>query len=387
MKFCIQDPKCLDSVLLHEELSSAFDKALYGGGAYAFVTESGLRILIGSENFESFMKNGKFKLIVGTDDITGIRELDKLESYVQIYGKDHFDVKAFYNTEKTTFHPKFAWFKTKVGGLVIVGSGNLTLQGLRKNREAFTVTEVSDDEIKLIENQWNNWLKSNKENLKELDDEVIRDTLELNAKKSKEYRKLRFKLLKSFANEISSTEQIEEIVQLNSEELDNIDTWSFDLSAECLIAEVPKNGSRLKQVNFDKESFENYFGAVAGNNDYRILLRNITSDGELADIENRPSVSVASQNYRFELDAIAGYNYPIDGKPPLLVFVKVETRTFIYEFLMPNNSNYDTLKEYLDILQQPNKRKLRRVTISVDDLLSNCHNLNLWNYLMRIEEV
>jgi len=56
----------------------------------------------------------------------------------------------------------------------------------------------------------------------------------------------------------------------------------------------------------------------------------------LSDIENRQSVSVKSKNYRFELDAASGLDYPTNGRP-IGVFIKVSTRIFMYHLFMPSD--------------------------------------------------
>ena len=78
------------------------------------------------------------------------------------------------------------------------------------------------------------------------------------------------------------------------------------------------------------------------------MLKNVDKSGTLGKTEVRPSVSVSSQNYRFELDAAAGIDYPKDGKRPLGVFVKVSQRDFLYELVMPGDVGYDSLIVAMD---------------------------------------
>lgn len=74
----IQDPSFGKNKLLHEALLEACDVALYGAGAYAYVTSSGVSMLMKDKVFEKFMSRGKYHLVVGMDDITNTKTLDSL---------------------------------------------------------------------------------------------------------------------------------------------------------------------------------------------------------------------------------------------------------------------------------------------------------------------
>ena len=125
------------------------------------------------------------------------------------------------------------------------------------------------------------------------------------------------------------------------------DGWQFYEENEVLLAEIPKSGNRWKQANFDIDTFRNFFGATPGDNSQRILLRNINENQSLSSIEIRPSVSVISQNYRFELDAASGLSYPTDGKP-IGIFIKLTTRMFLYHLFMPDHPAYEEIKDWMD---------------------------------------
>ncbi len=145
------------------------------------------------------------------------------------------------------------------------------------------------------------------------------------------------------------------------------DGWQFYPDSEVLIAEIPRSGDRWKQANFDIDTFQNFFGATPGDNSQRILLRNINDDLTLSEIEVRPSVSVVSQNYRFELDAASGLPYPNDGKP-IGVFIKVTTRMFLYHLYMPNQPLYKEFNEWLQTNWTGRGDRMKRITTRVSQI-------------------
>ena len=150
MQFCIQDPSYDNSMYLHETLLSICKHSLAGAGAYAFATSDGIDILLGDESFKSFMNKGTFYLIVGMDDITNTKALETLKKYKEAYGSK-ITIKAYvHNSRGSTFHPKYSWFRTKEGGVLVIGSGNLTQNGLRHNREAYGVCVENADNFNVI---------------------------------------------------------------------------------------------------------------------------------------------------------------------------------------------------------------------------------------------
>ena len=151
MTFCIQDPSYGKSEYLHEALISACVGNITGGGAYAFASKDGIELLIEDENFKRFLKEGRFLLVVGMDDITNIYSIKTLRKLQEKY-KGHLKVKAYIHKGKgSIFHPKYSWFSNEDGGVLVIGSGNLTQKGLRQNREAYTLEKCNREEIIAIE--------------------------------------------------------------------------------------------------------------------------------------------------------------------------------------------------------------------------------------------
>ena len=354
-----QDPYFTDSYTLHEALIRSCSTSIQGKGAYAFATKSGIEILLKDSVFDCLLDRGEYSLIVGIDEITNLASLEALS--VIKADRPNLTVKAFdHNNRGSLFHPKLSYFKNQDdSGTLIVGSGNLTLGGLRRNREAFSVLQLSVDEMLRIEQYWNAWLLQSNELLKDLDNvDVIRKATD-----NQYVRRTRIRR----PDEEVLIEDETPFLRLDEIEILDQDGWQFYPDSEVLIAEIPRSGNRWKQANFDIDTFQNFFGATPGDNSQRILLRNINDDLTLSEIEVRPSVSVVSQNYRFELDAASGLPYPNDGKP-IGVFVKLTTRMFLYHLYMPNHPLYAEFNEWLQTNWTGRGDRMKRITTRVNQI-------------------
>lgn len=410
MNFCIQDPSYKESMYLHESLLTACKDGVVGGGAYAFASQGGVELLFADEAFGRFMDTGYFYLVVGMDDITNIKTLSALRDFEERY-KGHLVVKAYvHNSRGSTFHPKYSWFKKQEGGLIVIGSGNLTQQGLRHNREAYTVVECDSKTIDGIVDEWNSWLAHSQPFLFDVDDSLVLSIAAKNTTKTNAIARAKQEIadkpespeeaaLKDLfrsqpknlrkkgeakAQKPKETPKEEDaqkarIVLPLSEEYDEDDAyWTLNSESSVLVAEIPRSGNRWKQVNFSKEIFEDFFGATCGENGaYRVLLKSINSSGVMGDTEVRPSVSVSSHNYRFELDAAAGIDYPDGGKRPIGVFAKVSERDFLYELVMPWNAGYDSLVTTMDT-RQPMTTRMRRLIYCCEEISQKAPELSIW---------
>ena len=361
-----QDPFFSDSYTLHEALIQSCSLSVTGRGAYAFASKSGIEILLKDNEFDSLLERGDFSLIVGIDEITNIASIEALNSIKNL--RPNLTVKAFdHNNRGSLFHPKLSYFRNQDStGSLIVGSGNLTLGGLRRNREAFSLINLSIEELKRIEQFWDAWLLQSNTYIKDINDPTV-------IKKVKENQYVK-------RTRIVHPEELE-IQQPVSIISDNIalheDGWQFYSDSEVLIAEIPRSGNRWKQANFDINTFQNFFGANPENNSQRILLRNINEDLSLSSIEIRPSVSVVSQNYRFELDAASGLPYPAEGKP-IGVFIKLTTRMFLYHLYMPNHPLYQEISDWLDGNWTGRSDRMKRISTTVNNI-DNIINQSVFN--------
>jgi hypothetical protein len=137
-------------------------------------------------------------------------------------------------------------------------------------------------------------------------------------------------------------------------------------SDAVLVAEIPRGGSRWNQANFNLETFRGFFGASPGKTQ-RIILTHIAIDGTAGNQEIRPSVSVKSNNHRFELEAASGLAYPSKGRP-IAIFVRVATRTFRYRLLMPGDLGYRQAARFLNQRAPQDGNQMQRFVTTVKEV-------------------
>ena len=414
--FCIQDPSYENSKYLHETLLSECVGCTNGAGAYAFATKDGINLLLLDDNFKDFLENGTFTLVVGTDDITNEHSIVSLIELQKKYGS-HLVVKAYvHNGKGSTFHPKFSWFQKSDGGALVLGSGNLTQKGLRHNREAYNVIQYDESGIAEIVEEWNRWFTHSTPFLFDITDPVVLAKAKQNTEKIRAISTAKatvqrdhdikpgdIKLTDIYKTQPKDKSAGKKVAQkqppvgpqpqpelvahaVTDEEID-IDAayWTITLDSNVLIAEIPNNNKRWSQANFSQETFENYFGATCGENGtYRILLKHVNTDGTMCKTEVRPSVSVASSNYRFELDAAKGLTYPEGRNRPIGIFAKVSCRDFIYTLLMPGQSGYEDVMRLLAQTQAPT-RLMRRISYVAKDVFEAAPDLPIWTRLEKEE--
>jgi hypothetical protein len=351
MSLRIQDPKYPNAPSLHESILEACRGAIKGGGAFAFVSRRGVKLLLRDEIFTEFVKSGEFDLVVGIDEITNVKTLEDLAEVSQELAG--LTVRVFHHEFRgAVFHPKFCWFRHKSGGVLIIGSGNLTARGLRGNWEAFTVSKLSLEEIGVIEKIWTDWTRSHVTWLKAPDDAQVLARAAQNV----------WKPAPGGTGEVGATIEKEEA----EAEFDEVAPGPPERSDAVLVAEIPKSGYRWNQANFDLETFRNFFGARRSMSQ-RVLFQHVDANGVLGKLESRPSVYVKSQNYRFQLEAGAGLLYPKEGRP-IEVFIRVATRAFRYRLLMPNDPHYATVSAFLDAEWTGRKDRMRRVITNTEAL-------------------
>ena len=170
MNLHLQDPLDPNAPFLQEKILEACAGASRGGGAFAFVTKSGVDLLLNDVAFKTFSSKGNFDLVVGVDDITNPLALASLQ---QLAGEvDTLQVRAFYHEQQpnATFHPKFCWFRHKKTAVLITGSGNLTGRAMRGNWEASTISELDEKDAIALESHWATWTQAHAERLRALDD-------------------------------------------------------------------------------------------------------------------------------------------------------------------------------------------------------------------------
>lgn len=323
--------------------------ALRGGGIFAWANANGVKSLLEDEAFDEFLVAGNFRLFVGTDSITDPPAIKKL---IEISTKrPRLDVRAFMSPTSSLFHPKIAWFEHENHLSLIVGSGNLTMGGLRSNWEAFVLLKLSGEDRANAMAAIEKFLTSVTEHLLPVTDPRVLEQANTNVGNERS--------LRSTPREVPSKVDAASAVD------------------EVLIAEIPKSGDRWAQANFDLENYEQFFGAKAGTQ-RRITLHHVDGGGSIGDVESRPSVEVASQNYRFELAAARGRAYPTGGAP-IGVFLRLGTGEFLYSLLFPGDIGYAQVDGLLATHWHGRADRKRRVRLSADEVRAAWPNAPLWN--------
>jgi hypothetical protein len=258
-------------------------------------------------------------------------------------------------TRDGIFHPKLCWFRAPKHTIYVVGSGNLTPGGLRNNREGFTFSELGQRASKKLQNTWASWLKTNECRLFPLNHPDVLSRAKMN---------VNIKLKTHIKDKILIENDAGDIIVGKPRNTDKV-----------LIAEIPKSGNRWNQANFDLKTFIEFFGATPGKTQ-RIILTHIDISGKTGSEEVRPSVTVKSHNFRFEIEAANGKSYPKNGRP-ICIFVRIATRTFRYRLLMPGTPTYDSAKAYLSENCPPSIDSLTRYVTSVSNVTRELFFLKL----------
>ena len=418
MELMIQDPTYAACMRLGEALIDACNKGQDGAGAFAFAEENGIDLFLGDPDFSDYIKTHKYELVVGTDSITDPKAVTRLRAYCKLY--HNLTVYGYvHDSKKYLFHPKITWFETTAGGLSIIGSGNLTERGLYHNIEMYSYNVLSNTDFTKLKIDWRDWLDYSINNnlIFDINDPIIDHAVNLSAaKKAKSFSAPKSSTGKTVAPDPSLLELYKAQPQTTSVRkpvtvpilrktkakpkkssaiiATPIPTvvpvvvaptispvWTVSTTDRILVAEVPKASTRWKQINFDKASFQNYFGATPGGTSgtYRILLKNVDSAGTLGATESRPSVSVASHNWRFEISAASGLPYPSGTNRPYVVFSEATTRSFLYELLMPGDSGYSEVDSFVKLWKRANSVSgIARFITDVSTIKPSTPSLGLW---------
>lgn len=346
MTWLLQTPHGKSPKLLQNILDQC-GPAQKGGGAFAFASAQGVKLLGAEPIFQAFLNVYEFTMIVGLDAITDTRAVDELAKLSKIY--PNFKPKLFlHSTGGSLFHPKTLWLRTAKGGVVITGSGNLTSGGLKSNWEAMAIQTLSAAEMAAAEKIWDDWIKAHRSQIVDLDDPRA-------IEKAKANKIVRSKIKKALKKAEGGEDVADEDIDALVESVDEVEQEI--LLNPVLIAEIPKSGDRWQQVNFDLKSYQEYFG-VTKSATRHVRFYELMPDGSLGAPEERQSVSVASRNFRFEVGAATGKPYPTEGHP-ICIFEQIDENTFHYVLLMPEDAAHARIQKFLNDTYTRTNKKLR----------------------------
>jgi hypothetical protein len=310
-------------------------------GAFAWATSKGLDEVFLNDDFTGLLgeENGDSLLIFGVDFVTTPDALDKMH---EMNSETAIETKIFHpEGGGHLFHPKYTIWGNGSTGSLVIGSGNLTRGGVRESHEAFGHFSLQNEEFSSVLQEWENWLERHEEDLYA----PTNDRVKRRAKENEGWGHS-----PSDGSGTTSSDQNDE--------------------AEVLVAELPKNGNRLKQANFSKEVFTGYFGVSLGATEYRLFRSSPVEDG-LSPTEKRRAVRVDSSNFRFELSAADGMEYPNHEEVgrPIGIFLKKTPDAFLYRLVLPRHGDrHENLEAFLDEKKgSPSGNRVRRVTTNLEE--------------------
>lgn len=289
---------------------------------YAFASRGGVDQLIEDPVVQAFLKRGgEIDLIVGIDAVTNRTTLERLQELEQKHVK--FRPRIFWNESSALFHPKISHFAFEDGHeTVIVGSGNLTPGGMSNNFEAYCIASAGP-KSKLDMSSLEDFLACQADNIRQIDDESLERAALNVAKLVKTGAKTKLASLKKKAVVAKKLEA----------------TPAFD---RFLIAQIPAAGRRWAQGHFNAEVIKTFF-RVLDLDTQRVFLTPLDHGGTRGHEKVRPVIySEANKNYKIELSAAKGPEYP-DESPPIAVFRERKVRTFDYMVLMPDDAGYKAM--------------------------------------------
>lgn len=365
-----------------EELLRLFDSKRYDSFTclVAFASFGGVSSLT-SRIMDAKERGVEIKVILGVDQKGTSKEaLEEVLSWnVESY--------IYHTADLNIFHPKIYLFENEDIFSLIVGSNNLTIPGLVQNVEcSLMIKDIkSNPVLNAFYDYWGGILDGSEVNLYPLNQklidhlyvdkiiaqewEIAKVTKSLNGDVSGGKKSLEFKKrgLQSFPEGFRPKRKQRKVKTQVVGKKGRKYIKSHEIDSQVLIAEIG-SGPRWKQVNFPIAIFEEFFGAKKGDNNYSIELINISRNGILGMSETRQAVTVASKNYRFEINCKeTSMPYPGGKDRPIGLFVKLGASKFLYQVLLPDYEVYGKVKEYLYMEAKLRRSgQLRRVLVDVE---------------------
>ena len=345
----IQDPDQSSTRYLFESMVEAAESANSWHGIFAFASKNGIENLFRDPSFGKFLSTGTASLIVGIDAVTNRAALETLQQFEAEFAG--LTARVFWNKTSKLFHPKLSLFESAAGSReLIVGSGNLTPGGLRLNHEAYSVVRSDvrkDIDITSLES----FFEHNKDAIRPIDEEVL-------SRAAKNVFRGR-RTGRGTAAEQATPEP-------DVDTPDGTEPIAVPTTARLLIARVPAAAGRWAQIHLNRDVVEQFF-RIKPNSAERAFLNERRMDGTFGPEEVRPCIyAVANKNFKIEMAAAKGHEYPSAG-PPLALYLELGLRTFEYMLLFPSHPLYGAVDQLLVSLP-PLGRGLHRSVTTLEAL-------------------
>ena len=320
-EFRLQDPTDPDTQYLYEAIIGAAMEATSWRGMYAFATRGGVDQLIEDPVVQEFIdRGGAIDLIVGIDAITNRQTLERMQELEA--RNPAFHPRVFWNSTRGLFHPKISHFGYADGRKkLIVGSGNLTLGGLMRNYEGYSVISGRRREA-LDVSSLDAFLVRHAADIRPIDQEAL-DRAALN-----------------FMRPAVGVPR-PRVPQPPAPAVHPLPALAPGRAIldRVLVAEVPDAGNRWSQAHLNAAVVTAYFRITAIATQ-RIYLTHVDAGGVRDEERIRRLVySASNKNYKVEISAAKGKDYPATGHP-MLIFREQGVRCFDYMLLMPGDVGY-----------------------------------------------
>lgn len=321
-EFCIQDPTDPETHYLYEAIIGAATEATTWRGMYAFATRGGVDQLIEDPVVHDFMhRGGAIDLIVGIDAVTNRQTLERMQELETRHSTFH--PRVFWNSTRGLFHPKISHFGYADGRKkLIVGSGNLTPGGLMHNFEGYSV--VSGGRRESLD-------------LTSLDAFIARHAADIRPIDQAALDRAALNVMRPVAGgPRPPAPQPKPPGAGPSPVVPAARAGALD---RVLVAEVPDAGGRWSQSHLNAAVIQDYF-RVTNLATQRVYLTHVDAGGVRGEEKIRQVVySTANKNYKVEISAAKGKDYPTTGHP-ILIFRERQVRCFDYMLLMPGDAGY-----------------------------------------------
>lgn len=379
-----------------------------GLGVFAFASAGGVDSFMDALGLGGTWKTPKkFHLIVGVDAVTNADALLRIADHVKSSGGALTAEVFFHGNPWSTFHPKFAMFRSAASLKFLTGSGNLTTRGLGVassamnppgNWEAFIVQECSGHQAA---NHWSDaqdWIKAERgaKRLRPLNDEDVRLQAMSNglvrysvpkpstvaplgpamggaSKPAAKATATAGTPVPKWATQgippVAATKAASSpptapaatAAALNITPLDTL-----DIGPDLLIKELSSN--RPGQADVGKDYLENFFGYEAGKSK-RIMVQYVSLANIMNPTEEHDLFRNQSKNYRVELGALKDFSYDKakdDGRI-ITVVARLAPRSFRYTVVPVTDPEYAIVSHLLGPVSKTN-RKMRGKTFALENL-------------------
>jgi hypothetical protein len=342
IEFEFQDPLSGGRTFL-DAIAEAARDASGGGGIFAFASVRGIAMLLDDPVVRPLTEDGKLDLFVGVDAITNPGALQSLVKREK--KRSGLTARVVANDLPALFHPKICWFAHEDRLDLLVGSGNLTPGGLTSNVEAFTALHLEGASALSAEAKIAAWIERWQPFFLSADDPRSIERAEKNSGAERSLRK----------SMPAEPELPEEAAAPLAE-------------SSVLVAEISKNAPKRSQLDVGIEQFSGFFGGEIGK-EKRILVQHVRANGGLDQLEQpRALFPTKSHNYRFEVSAGKGIEYPAEGRP-IGLFARMSDAIFRYCLLWPGDPGHAEADAFLTERAGAFVRKMRRETATPAELL------------------